>query len=185
VEYAPYLGEGLSAEGGKLTKAPLSKVWRLKAPEELVNIKTITGKELTLTPETKLLTIQDGKLTWKQAQEIGEGDYVATLRVLDVEERRVHTLELLRDLDGLVIHGVEERVKELIEKATENLHVSKRELARKLGVSESMLYYNWVNPEARGNIRMKHLRALIELAGESLETINAEEVSLQAGTRPG
>ena len=183
VEYSPYLGESLSAEDGKLKKTPMSRVWRLKAPGELIRVKTITGKELTLTPETRLLTIRDGEPRWEEAKNLSERDYVATLRRLTVEEKKVPVLELLRDLDDLVLHGVNDQVKELIEKAIQELRISKRELAKRLGVSEGMLYYNWVNPRARGNIRMKHFRTLVELTGWEWKRINAESVSLQAGTK--
>lgn len=182
-EYSPYLGASLSAEGGSVTSAPLSRVWKLKAPGELVRIKTITGKELVLTPETKLLTVLDGKLKWVEAKEFKEGDYVATLRKLTVEEKQTPVLELLKDLDDLVLYGIEEQVGELIEETLRKLDITKRELTKRLGVSEGMLYYNWVNPGARGNIRMKHLRRLVELAEWDWERINVEAVSLQAGTR--
>ncbi|WP_258083098.1 LAGLIDADG family homing endonuclease [Thermococcus thermotolerans] len=183
IEYSPYLGESLSAEDGKLKKAPMSRVWRLKAPKELVKVRTITGKELTLTPETKLLTIQNGEPIWKEAKSFSEGDYVATLRKLTVEERIVPVLELLKDLDDLIVYGIKDQVEGLIEEALKELHISKRELAKRLRVSEGMLYYNWTNPKARGNIRMKHLRMLLELAGWEWDKINAEAVSLQAGTK--
>ncbi|CAI1492249.1 putative enzyme [Thermococcus nautili] len=183
IDYSPYLGESLSAEGGKIKTAPLSRVWRLKAPKELVKIKTITGKELTLTPETRLLTIQDGEPKWVEARNLTGGDYVATLRRLTVEERKVPVLELLKDIDDLVVYGIKGQVKELIEEVTKKLGISKRELAKMLGVSESTLYYNWTNPKARGNIRMKHLRRLVELAGWDWERIEAEAVSIQAGTK--
>ncbi|GAB6136177.1 LAGLIDADG family homing endonuclease [Thermococcus prieurii] len=183
IDYSPYLGESLSAEGGKVKTAPLSRVWRLKAPKELVKIKTITGKELTLTPETRLLTIQDGEPKWVEARNLTKKDYVATLRRLTVEEKKVPLLELLNDLDDLVVYGIKGQVKELIEEVTKKLGISKRELAKMLGVSESTLYYNWTNPKARGNIRMKHLRRLVELAGWGWERIEAEAVSIQAGTK--
>ncbi|AEK72909.1 MCM2/3/5 family DNA replication licensing factor [Thermococcus sp. 4557] len=183
IEYSPYLGESLSAEDGKIKNAPLSRVWRLKAPKELVKVRTITGKELTLTPETKLLTIQNGEPIWKEAKSLSEGDYVATLRKLTVEERGVPILELLKDLDDLIVYEIKDQVKGLIEEALKELHISKRELAKRLGISEGMLYYNWTNPKARGNIRMKHLRTLVELTGHGLGEINVETVSLQAGTK--
>lgn len=182
IEYSPFLGETVSIEKGRIEQAPLSRVWRLKAPERLIKVKTTTGKELILTPETKLRTIEKGTLKWIKAEDIKPDTYVATVRRIEVPEKHITVLELLSDLDELVICGIKDKVRELIERACKNLGVTKRELAKRLWVSEDAVYYNWVSQNARGNIRMKHLRELIELAGTSWEEIKPECMSLQAGT---
>ncbi|NJE26684.1 helix-turn-helix domain-containing protein [Thermococcus sp. MV5] len=182
-EYAPYLDESISLEEGKLKDSPMSKIWKLKAPKELVKLRTITGKTLELTPETKLMTIEDGQITWKEAEQLKIGEYVAVVRTLKVSEKEIYTLELLTDLDDLVIYGIKETVKRLIERAISKRGITKRELARELGTNEDTLYYNWVNPNARGNIKMKHLKKLVELAEASWKEIIPSEVSLQRGTK--
>ena len=181
IEYAPIFESTPSAKDGKIKETPMSRVWKLKAPKHLVKIKTVTGKELTLTPETKLLTLENGEWEWREAKELKPGDYVATARRVKVKGKKITTLELLEDLDDLVICGIKDKVRELIERACMNLGITKRELAKKLGVSEDEVYYRWVNPKARGNIRMKHLRTLLELAEASWDEITPECVSLQAG----
>jgi len=181
IEYAPIFESTPSAKDGKIKETPMSRVWKLKAPKHLVKIKTVTGKELTLTPETKLLTLENGEWEWREAKELKPGDYVATARRVKVKGKKITTLELLEDLDDLVICGIKDKVRELIERACMNLRITKRELAKKLGVSEDEVYYRWVNPKARGNIRMKHLRTLLELAEASWDEITPECVSLQAG----
>ncbi|NJE07179.1 helix-turn-helix domain-containing protein [Thermococcus sp. M39] len=183
INYAPFLGETVSIERGKISQNLLRKVWKLRAPKNLVKIRTTTGKEILLTSETKLMTLENETITWKEAKDISSNDYVATVRKLEVKEKPLLTLELLEDLDDLVLYGIKGKVKELIEKACENLGITKRELARVLSVSEDSVYYHWVKPNSRGNIRMKHLRRLIELAEASLEEIEPEYVSLQAGTK--
>ncbi|WP_457753311.1 LAGLIDADG family homing endonuclease [Thermococcus sp.] len=183
INYAPFLGETVSMEKNKISQNLLRKVWKLKAPKNLTRIRTITGKEILLTPETKLMTLENGTITWKEAKNISSNDYVATIRKLEVKEKPLLTLELLKDLDDLVLYGIKDEVKGLIGKACENLGITKRELARELGVSEGSVYYHWVKLNSRGNIRMKHLRRLIELAEASLKEIEPEYVSLQAGTK--
>ncbi len=183
IEYAPFLGETLSIEKNRISQNLLRKVWKLKAPKNLIKIRTITGKEILLTPETKLMTLENKTIAWKKAKDISSNDYVATVKKLEVKEKPLLTLELLEDLDDLVLYGIKDKVKELIEKACENLGITKRELARELNVSEDSVYYHWIKPNSRGNIRMKHLHRLIELAEASLEEIEPEYVSLKAGTK--
>ncbi|WP_048152640.1 LAGLIDADG family homing endonuclease [Palaeococcus ferrophilus] len=182
--HAPYLGEGISLEPekGEVKSSVMSRVWKLKAPEKLVKVKTITGKDITATPETKLLTFS-GAFQWKKAEELKQGDYVVTLRELQVKEKLVYVMELLSDLDDLVLYGIKKDVRQLIEEATRKKGITKRELSRTLGISENMLYYNWVNEKAWGNITMKHLRELAKLADEPLISLYPSEVALQDGKR--
>ena len=183
IQHAPYLGKSISLENGTVKEAPLSRVWKLKAPERLVRITTVTGKSLVTTPETKLLTLGDGKFEWVKAQDVTAGAYIATVRKLKVTEKPLNVMELVSDLDELVLYGIKRDVKRLIEKIVAEKGITKRELAKLLGVSENMVYYNWVNEKARGNITMKHLKKLAELAGEEVTVIKPSEVALQDGRR--
>ncbi|NJE05911.1 helix-turn-helix domain-containing protein [Thermococcus sp. M36] len=183
IQHAPYLGESISIEGGRVKEAPLSRVWKLKAPKKLIRITTSTGKSLVTTPETKLLTLGENGFEWVKAQDVTKSTYIATVRELKVRETPIHVIELVSDLDELVLYGIKGDVKRLVEKIVAEKGITKRELAKALGVSESTLYYNWVNEKARGNITMKHLRKLVELAGEEITTIKPSEVALQDGTR--
>ncbi|WP_366085026.1 LAGLIDADG family homing endonuclease, partial [Thermococcus sp.] len=183
IQHAPYLGKSVSLENWKIKEAPLSRVWKLKAPTRLVRITTITGKSLVTTPETKLLTLGEGKFEWVKAHGITAGAYIATVRKLKVTEKPLNVMELVSDLDELVLYGIKRDVKRLIEKIVAEKGITKRELAKLLGVSENMVYYNWVNEKARGNITMKHLKNLAELAGEEVTVIKPSEVALQDGRR--
>ncbi|WP_087037292.1 LAGLIDADG family homing endonuclease [Thermococcus litoralis] len=183
IYYAPYLGESFSFSEGKIKKSPMSKVWKLKSPRELIMLKTNTGKEVITTPETQLLVFKDGSFKWKKSEDIQQGDYVVTLRKIEVEEKPVYVIEMLQDLDELVLYGIKKDVKRLIEKIRKEKSITKRELAKILGVNENMLYHNWVNEGARGNITMKHLKKLVELAEVPLSSIHPREVALQDGKR--
>ena len=168
----------------KLSEKDVEKVWRLKAPKKLVRIVTQTGKEITVTPETKLMVFNDG-IAWKPSKEIRVGNYVASVRRLKHVGRTITTIELLSDLDNLIVYGVEDVVKNLIDSAVSKLGITKKELARILETYENALIYNWVRKDARGNIRMKYLRKLVEITNESWENIAkaVKEVSLRSGCR--
>lgn len=97
----------------KVSSRVCDKVWKLKAPEKLVKITTQTGKELILTPETRVLSFEDGELRWREAKRLEEDDHVATTRKLECKGRDVLTFELIEDMDDVVVHGVESLVKKL------------------------------------------------------------------------
>jgi len=142
----------------KIALKTSNRLWKIKSPEKLVRIKTITGKEIVMTPETKILTIFDGKVCWKHAKEIDRGDFVATARRLEHKGRKILTIELIKDLDNITVYGVERLVKELIETIKSE---------RKITIDEGSLYYN--------NIKLSTLIKLAELAGFDLEKI-AEKI---------
>ncbi len=169
----------------KVSEKAVEKVWRLKSPAKLVKITTQTGKELITTPETKVMVLEGSKISWKPAKDLTEQDYVATVKRLKHRGRVVTTLELLSDLDNLMVYGVKGIVKKLVDIATSKLGITKKELSKMIGTYENSLIYNWVKDNARGNIKMKHLRKLIEIAGVSWEDVAKEvdEVSLRAGKR--
>ncbi|MFN3528022.1 MAG: Hint domain-containing protein, partial [Candidatus Altarchaeaceae archaeon] len=60
----------------------IKKVWKIKPPEKLIRIKTTRGKEIFVTKNTPLLTIENGRIVWKRAGYINLGEYVATSRKL-------------------------------------------------------------------------------------------------------
>jgi len=169
----------------KVSEKAVEKVWRLKAPAKLVKITTQTGKELITTPETKVMVLECGSISWKPAKDLTEQDYIATVRRLKHKGRVVTTLELLSDLDNLIVYGVKGIVKKLIDVAKSKLGITKKELSKMIETYENSLIHNWVKDNARGNIRMKYLRKLVEIAGVSWEDVAKEvsEISLRAGKR--
>lgn len=88
------LNDKLKIEG----KRP-AQFWKLKGPEKMVRIKTRLGKELSITPNTKLLTINDGNVEWKKAGEFKETDFVATagaLKDVKFDSKGIKDKSLLR-----------------------------------------------------------------------------------------
>ena len=152
-----------------------SRLWKIKSPEKLVRIKTVTGKEIITTLETKILTMIDGNICWKQAKELDKDDFIATAKKLEHRGRRILTIELIKDLDNITVYGVKQLVKDLIQIIKKNKRITTRDLSKLLHVSENCLYYNWVRDDAKGNIKLLTLIKLAELAGCSLERI-AEEI---------
>jgi len=118
----------------KISSKVSDKVWKLKAPEKLVKITTQTGKELILTPETKVLSLEDGKLKWREAKRLEEDDHVATTRRLEYKGQNLLTFELIKDMDDVVVHGAESLVKKLIKRLKKEKGTKK--IVQELGFDE-------------------------------------------------
>ncbi len=178
------LKEGIYASDGSVTIQTINptkialktsnKLWKIKSPEKLVRIKTITGKEIITTLETKILTITDGNVCWKQAKELDKSDFVATARRLEHKGRKILTIDLIKDLDNITVYGVKGLVKDLIEAIKRERKITTRDLSKLLCISENNLYY-WAKEDAKGNIKLSTLIKLAELVGFDLEEV-AEKI---------
>ena len=138
----------------KVKSGQVESFWKIKAPEEMVSLKLQSGKEITLTKNTKLLTINNGKIDWLESNKFIKNNYIATVNNLNVKsDLSIPTLSLVTR--NPVIYGVKPFLKEILSK------VNKRELAKELKINENNLYHNWIKESARGNITLKDLRKLL------------------------
>ncbi|MGB9845107.1 LAGLIDADG family homing endonuclease [Methanothermobacter tenebrarum] len=155
------------------------KIWKLKAPEKLVKITTQTGKELTLTPETKILSFENGELKWKESRKFEEGDLVVTTRKLEHKGQNILTLELIKDMDNVVVHGVESLVKKLIRKIKKEEGF--KEFAKELEFNEDNHY--WTN-ENTPIINLGMLLKLVRKANYNLEKLTDKIQGFSQDGRP-
>lgn len=65
---------------GEASSGTATKVWKRDAPDTLLQVKTASGRELTVTPNHPLFTTNNGVIFAKEAQEYTEGDRVAIPR---------------------------------------------------------------------------------------------------------
>lgn len=139
----------------KVQSGQVESFWKIKAPKEMISIKLQSGKNITLTKNTKLLTIDNGKLDWSESSKFIKNNYVATVNNLNVKsDISIPTLSLVKR--NPVIYGVKPFLKEILSK------IKKRELAKELNVNENNLYHNWIKEGARGNITLRDLRAILK-----------------------
>lgn len=82
---------------GSLRLLPITYVWRIKTPEKLIRI-TAGSDSLTLTPETKIQAMHNGRFDWIPSGEVAEGDLVAivreNMRMMPVDSVEVLTEDL-------------------------------------------------------------------------------------------
>ncbi len=153
-------------------------VWKLPAPTGMYVLVLSSGKKTEVTANTKLLSIANGKLIWKKASEVSEGDPIATPRHLfGGEVTRTLIIDLIKS--DPTVHGVKPFIKE-VATALQSRYGTIRNAARKIGVSEDNLYYNWVNEKARGNISLGDLKKISEEVGMPWKE-KITEVSLYNG----
>ncbi len=83
---------------GSMRLLPVTYIWRIKTPERLVRITAVTGDTITLTPETKLQAMHDGRYDWFASSEIREGDMVPIVR----DDMRMFMVQSAEEItDGL------------------------------------------------------------------------------------
>ncbi|MBU2638429.1 MAG: ATP-binding protein [Nanoarchaeota archaeon] len=150
-------------ESLKLKSQHINRFWKLMPPERMAKLRTRSGKELLVTPNTKLYTISKGIPCWKEAGVFVEGDYVASARSLPLknEFRQLPVFPLIKS--NPIIYGAKPKVKEIIHKLSSGKTM--RSLAKELHLNENQLYFHWVNEKARGNPHLDDITKLAKMAG--------------------
>ncbi len=83
-------------DDGSIGRRRATRVWKREAPETMYRIRTSSGRELDVTPSHPLFVQSDGAFEPVVAEDLSEGDFVATARrrpsagadALDVDYRR-------------------------------------------------------------------------------------------------
>jgi replicative DNA helicase Mcm len=173
----------LHSENLQIKSGLIERFWRIKSPDETVHVRTRTGKELELTPQTSLLSIDErfGPV-WKKADILAPRDRVATARELPIQnvQEIPSTLDLIRDYpNNLLLVGLKDEVSALVSGITTRLGITKRELAKRLRVCEDSIY-RWSSQRGVGNISLRHFILLCSLLGEDVEAHLPGKLTVQA-----
>ncbi len=171
----------------KLEKQSISKFWKIKSPKQLIKIISRTGKEIKVTPQTSMLTL-DAKngLVWKAASLLSKGDRLATSKRYPIYSRKTvpSTYELIRKFHGTItLVNVSETVKSIFSEIKklykENTYVK---LSALFGVSKSTII-SWQDNNIRGNISLSNFEKLCELIRKDVEKLlpNCIEVEIKKG----
>lgn len=135
-----------------------SAIWKLKAPQEVNEITLRSGKKIELTQNTQLLTIKNGRVEWKKSIEYKEGEYIATPRwTIGGNVDKLPTVSLISS--NPVVHNIKPFVKEVVY-LLQKKYGTIRDAAKALNLKENSLYHNWINEDARGNIKLTTLTKL-------------------------
>lgn len=168
----------------KINSAKISQFWKIKAPKRMIKILSQSGKTVTITPNTRIYTINNGSPCWKEARYFKKGDFIAASRILRFKnDNKLLVVNLLKS--NPIVYGVKRHVKNIIDILCSKYDMNKRELAVHLNVDENKLYYNWVNEKARGNIKLKDLIDLVNRSDYNLECVmkDAKAFSMYKGRK--
>jgi len=175
----------------KLKSENISKVWRIKSPNKLIKIVTRSGRELKLTPQTSVFSInKNNGLLWKPAKFLRQNDRVAVIRKLPISSEKTppSIFRLIQDYQSKIrIIKIKNFVNNFFEevKISNNIQIS--DLASFFEVNESTLY-NWRQSNCNESISLQNfikLCSLLEYDVEKslpdklyIETKNGQKITL-------
>ncbi len=124
----------LGYDGKSINFLEASKAWKLPG-KGLINLKTEIGNTLLCTKDHPILTINPhGELIWKEASQLNKGEYVASIKKINIEEKPLEILNLVSKNKFLKIAD-----KTLIKELIQNLKEAKIKTA-----SYSKYLYNFM-----------------------------------------
>lgn len=142
----------------KITQKKISKIWRIRAPEKMFKVTTRMGYNITLTPATSLITINDLP-AWKQAIQLNEGEFIAVARKLPEGNSSTPAIKSLLSCPHLRIEGnfavLFKQITDVLARKFGSLQI----VARRYGINDGDIYLNrspkyWSNMELRLLTRM-------------------------------
>ncbi len=159
------------SENLMIKEQKVEKFWRIKSPSKLIKIKARTGRELKLTPETTIFSLEPKYgLVWKQASHLRKGERIASIKRLPLSESKAvpSIIDLLIDYPSrIILLNMQDRVRKLLCQIQENNNYTLKEIADLLDVSEDAPY-TWKSKSRRGNVSFEMLRKLCELSKSPL-----------------
>lgn len=124
--------------------------------DELIEIRSELGIDLIVTPETKVLVLEDGAIRWRHAKDIDEGSYLVTIRRIPKISDKLSIVDLLpgnaylrinRKLTRLIIESIVRRFNSLSDfvRASNisywDLYILRRDSVIKLEVLNKLLEF--------------------------------------------
>jgi replicative DNA helicase Mcm len=147
----------LDNSDGKLRPQKITQYWKLKAPKRLARITTQSGKEVIVTPDNPILTINNGEFEWKKARKLLDNDYIACPRkILPSQERLVSITDSIDENAHLM--NVHDKIKEISRIIKQKTTI--REFSSRIGLREDKIYHFWTNKNAAGKPTMKEFRSV-------------------------
>jgi len=159
----------------KLDHKRSAKIWKIKAPEKMHSIKTLRGKEIRLTPNTSVICMADGALSWKKASELKENDVIATSRkTVALKGKEIRVIDLIKNDNARVVSDSHAYITDMLAKKYGSL----TSVAERYGMDREKLYNN--RSKSQG-VKLSLLKMMFEDAGIDASEINVEKIFLRYG----
>jgi len=159
----------------KISEGKISKIWRIQAPKKMIKIKSKFGKELSLTPNTSLIRIKNGKLEWTKSSELKTGDIVACARRIpsNNSEKQTYSIKILSKNKNIKIqNNVSKEFKEISDTLIKNgKYFDLGDLAKSIGKDRNTIY-SWRIPQHYHSIPLNTFIDLAEKAGWKTKKIS-------------
>jgi replicative DNA helicase Mcm len=173
--------ETLHSQNLKIKRQKIEKFWRIKSPNKLIRIKARTGRELKLTPETTIFSLEpELGLVWKQAGYLRKGERIAAVRKLPFVPTNIPKMkDLISDYPSrITLLNMEKAVQTLLDRIREIKSITFKEISKTIGVSQDAPY-RWKSKSRIGNISLIHFKKLCELADSTISDQLTDNLSLQ------
>ncbi|GEM_PF-962406 len=134
----------------KIIKTKTDKLWRHKTNEELVHIKTRSGREITVTKEHPFFSMNNGDLVKIRADKITDGEVIAVPRTIHLENPengKIDYLTYLKDRNDLYLENNSLNFKNAIEILTKKYNINETQLSKKFCYKYTT-FRSWKNHNA-------------------------------------
>ena len=142
----------------KIQPKKVTCVWKRKAPEHLIRVKTKTGREVEVTPEHPFFIVNNGSIEGIRADQISKGIQIATPRKVDILANI--DLDILDYIEDFYINSKD--FKEVLKEIKNKLLTKYRSIknaSKKIGINYGSLRCNL---SLQNNIKVSLLKKLCE-----------------------
>ncbi len=161
------------AKDFKIKPKKITKYWKLRSPEKLVQITTVSGRKIKVTEENPMpLLSENGVIFWKPANKIRKNDHLATPRMLAGANSNTSTLDSI-DYSARLVNS-ENIVNEIIGKIKSVDTI--RDFAKKHGIGENSLYHDWRGHKAPNLSALEKLCKVLDI---DMKELLPEEMILE------
>ena len=128
----------------KITKRPISKFWKHKAPKKLYKITTRSGRQITSTPEHPFFGFDNGSLVKIRADKLTRSDRIAVPRHLPIDStdkdlREYRIIGSLLNERDIYVHGEIDLVRNLVKNLKRKHNSTNEDVAKKINVKKRTL----------------------------------------------
>ena len=119
----------------KISKRPISRFWRHKAPNKLIKITTRSGRTITTTPEHPFFKCFNGKLLKIKAEELTNEERIAVPRFLPYykELSKQNLIEYIKDEKNVYVYNKTNQINKIYNILSKKYNCTRIQLAKRFG----------------------------------------------------
>lgn len=151
------------------------KIWKIKPPKKMIKLCTQRGKEIKITPNTQLISIENGKPEWIKSSKVSQGDVIATTRSMcPLKGKPILTINLIENKNARVVSkefiGLTDRLAKK--------YGSLQDVANRYGFDRERLY---INRSKKQGVRLSLLKEMAMDADMDPSEVSIDAIFLRYG----